>query len=72
MTLPEMTPAQRDVQIAALERAIEILRALPVITPCDRCWAFNPDTGSCAHWQAVVPPEARAAGCAEFDESIPF
>ena len=65
------TPPERATMEKALADALAIVRALPTVTPCDRCAHFL--TGAnCDYWKAHVPEEARAAGCAEWAEPIPF
>lgn len=66
-----MTPAQRDRVIDQLQHSIQVLRHISVVTPCAECAHFN--GGSlCEKWNAPVPPEARADGCGEWEEGVPF
>lgn len=71
MTLT-MTPASRDRKIDALREAVAVLESMPVVTPCAECGYFDLRVGSCSRWNAIVPVENRAAGCAEWEEGIPF
>lgn len=71
MTLT-MTPASRDRKIAALRDLITMIESMPVGTPCRECENFNASDGTCFRWNAVVPVENRAAGCAEWEEGLPF
>lgn len=70
MSSQALTPAQRDRQVAALQKAIEVVQSMPVIRPCEQCEHF--DQGLCHVWKAQVPTEARAAGCDKWEEGIPF
>lgn len=72
MSYPMPTPAQRDRQIENLLQVVETLRTVPVVTPCALCEQFEKDTGRCRRWSAVVPPDARDAGCPQWEEAIPF
>lgn len=67
-----LTPAQRDRKIDALRELEMMIRAFPIVTPCDQCAFFDPQTGHCQRWDATVPVEARAAGCGEWAEGVPF
>ncbi|MGE0209989.1 MAG: hypothetical protein AB7S42_12715 [Lysobacteraceae bacterium] len=72
MNSTPLTPAQRDRDIERLQAAIAALERAPVVRPCAQCLHFRPDTGHCAAWNAIVPPEARAAGCERWEEGVPF
>lgn len=70
-----MNPFERDLAIEQLERAIAVLRTMPVQTPCAQCAFFSPDKlgrGLCTHWNAEVPVEAQPVGCAKWEDGIPF
>jgi hypothetical protein len=67
-----MTPATRDRRIAVLLEAAEILRAMPVTTPCAACGFFSSEDGLCDRWKQVVPEHARGAGCDSWSEGLPF
>lgn len=68
-----MNPAERDRAIKAAAEILEILKTLPVTTPCASCLHFDPDEkGWCRRWAAMVPKDAQAAGCSEWQEQIPF
>ena len=65
-----LTPAGKKrllEQLAELSAAIE---SLPTLTPCELCDQF--ENGHCRTWKSTVPVEARAAGCAEWVERLPF
>jgi len=72
MTSQALTPAQRDRDIARLHDAIHALERAPVVRPCAQCLHFRQDTGHCYVWNAIVPPDARAAGCEQWEEGVPF
>lgn len=72
MSYQPPTPAQRDRQIASLLATVEVLREMPTATPCAECDHFARDSGHCQKWGATVPPEALAAGCPQWEESVPF
>lgn len=65
-----MNKAKRDRLVEELEAAILALKSMPVTTPCVDC--IHMAGSFCTHWNAEVPPEAQAAGCHHWEESIPF
>jgi hypothetical protein len=69
-----MNPAERDRAIKSATEILELLKTMPVETPCASCAFFSPDGmhGHCGHWNAQVPEDARAAGCPSWEEGIPF
>lgn len=67
-----MTPAQRDRAIQGLELTIRVMREAPVRTACPECDHFDQLSGECNRWGQIVPADARAAGCAEWREGVPF
>lgn len=68
-----MTPPQKAEKVRALERALEVMRAMPTATPCSKCDLLSKDeTGLCTFWRSVVPPDHRASGCENWVELVPF
>lgn len=70
MSTERPNKAERERMIHHAQQAARALEALPVLTPCAECLHF--DAGYCMRWKAPVPEDARAAGCGEWDEQIPF
>lgn len=67
-----LTPNKKAAMAETLQRALDIVQALPAVTPCTACDHLDQPTGYCRIWSAVVPPEHRAAGCPKFQDLIPF
>ena len=67
-----MTPPEKALKIAELERALAVLRSMQTATPCVKCDRFDDETGACAIWVQIVPLEHRANGCENWIELIPF
>lgn len=73
MNLNVLTPARQQSLLTTLQQQMEIIKSLPVATPCAACAHFSPDVGVCNKWAAIVPVEARAAGCEHWvDGEVPF
>lgn len=74
MNLNVLTPTRQRNLLTTLEQQMEIVRSLPVATPCAACVHFSRDEAAvCNKWAAVVPVEARAAGCKHWvDGEVPF
>lgn len=64
-----LTPLQKQDQIDALKRAIQVLEGIPISTPCAVCVEFS--GGYCNRHAANVPPEFQERGCDDFCE-VPF
>lgn len=65
-----MTPTRKESAIAALRSAIVAIEAIPTVTPCSECLNF--DKGYCTTWNAEVPESNRPAGCARWEQDVPF
>ena len=70
MSADHPNKAERERLIHHAQMTLRALEALPALTPCAECLHYN--QGHCQRWNAAVPEEARAAGCSEWDEHIPF
>lgn len=68
----KLTPPEKASALETLGRALEIVKALPVHTPCASCIRFAADTGFCHQWGDTVPENLREAGCPEWCAEIPF
>lgn len=70
----KLDPHKRASLLLTLQQAWEAVNEIPTATPCEAC-SFYRDT-KCRRWDnQIVPKEARAAGCDEFNfdpQSVPF
>lgn len=55
-----------------LQDARDLIDALLNERGCSACLHLDGRTGKCDFWDAVVPVEARVAGCDMFEPEIPF
>lgn len=65
-----LTPDKKWELLAALQRATDIIKALPEDRSCHECLSF--EAGNCLRWRAQVPAEAQATGCEQWEPDIPF
>lgn len=56
----------------ALQEMRDRLDALLSAKGCSSCLNFNGRKGECEFWGAIVPVEAREAGCDNFVGEVPF
>lgn len=66
-----LSPAEKANQIAALERLMALVRAMPERRDCRECGAFN-EGGRCNIWGEVVPEDVRSEGCEHWNAEVPF
>lgn len=64
--------SNRQAAIDMLQSAIALLNSKPQDRdqPCDMCEMYR--DGFCKHWDREVPESARAAGCDQWIDLIPF
>lgn len=70
-----VTSKKKGEWITMLTKAIEIIKSLPLSTPCDECFYISDggDHGFCSKWNQHLPEEYKAKGCKVFTENdIPF
>ncbi len=67
-----LTPRTKADTLSALRHLEEVLASMPAQTPCWACDHFDPEGTFCLQWRAVVPVEARDAGCSAFEDLVPF
>ncbi len=67
-----LTPRTKADTLSALRHLEELLASMPAQTPCWACDHFDHEGAICRHWKAVVPVEARVAGCSAFEDLVPF
>lgn len=63
-----LNPAERQMLSELRDRLDALLSA----KGCTSCLNFDGRKGECTFWGAVVPVEAREAGCDNFIGEIPF
>lgn len=75
-----LTATKRAFMIETLTRALDIVRALPVVAEkpaaptiygdCKTCNHFAALSGKCFQWGQTVPRAHRANGCEHFDDTF--
>ena len=67
-----LSPRQKSEMETTLRNALAIVQALPVSRACRGCDYFDQVTFRCEVWRDVVPEPARADGCDQFSDVVPF
>lgn len=66
-----MTAVERYELVKKLEGAVEMLRALPIPTPCGECHWYR-SVAYCSYWKDRIPADIEPRGCDKWEPGVPF